>query len=138
MPVRTRRSTPHSDPQVAAQAIPSKCVRTQRSGSLPRKVEGMIYLLHYDRPLHHAQHYLGFTDDLDARTARHLNGFGGWLPAVFSELGISFTIARTWDGDRNLERKLKRRKNGRKLCPICLKEKHGGVRPHSPRTVRPG
>ena len=29
----------------------------------------MIYLLHYDRPLHHAQHYLGFTDDLDARSS---------------------------------------------------------------------
>ena len=91
----------------------------------PRKVEGMIYLLHYDRPLHHAQHYLGFTDDLEARTARHLNGFGGRLPAVFSELGISFTIARTWDGDRALERKLKKRKNSRKLCPICLKANRG-------------
>jgi hypothetical protein len=42
----------------------------------------MIYLLHYDQPLHHAQHYLGFTDDLDARTSRHLNGFGG-LPLSF-------------------------------------------------------
>jgi hypothetical protein len=31
-------------------------------------------------------------------------------------------------GDRTLERKLKRRKNGRKLCPICLKEKHGRLR----------
>ncbi len=59
----------------------------------------MVYLLHYDPPLHHAQHYLAFTDDLDARTARHLTGFGGRLPAVFSELGISFTIARTWEGD---------------------------------------
>jgi hypothetical protein len=88
----------------------------------------MIYLLHYDRPLHHAQHYLGFTDDLDARTTRHLTGFGGRLPAVFSELGISFTIARTWDGDRTLERKLKKRKNGRKLCPICLKAKRGRLR----------
>jgi len=92
----------------------------------PSEVEGMVFLctttlLHYDRPLHHAQHYLGFTDDLDARTARHLTGFGGRLPAVFSELGISLTIARTWDGDRALERKLKRRKNGRKLCPICEK-----------------
>ncbi len=96
----------------------------------------MIYLLHYDRPQHHAQHYLGFTDDLDARTVRHLNGFRGRLPAVFSELGISFTIARNWEGDRKLERKLKKRKNGRKLCPICLKEKHGGVRRQSPKTVR--
>lgn len=88
----------------------------------------MIYLLHYDRPLHHAQHYLGFTDDLDASTARHLNGFGGRLPTVFSELGVSFTIARTRDGDRKLERKLKKRKNGRKLCPICVKQKHSGSR----------
>src|SRR5437879_1844408 len=38
---------------------------------------------HYGRPLHHAQHYLGFTDDLDARTAPHLTGFGGRLPLSF-------------------------------------------------------
>ncbi len=77
----------------------------------------MIYLLHYDRPLHHAQHYLGFTDDLDARTSRHLNGFRGRLPAVFSELGISFTIARTWDGGRKLERKLKSARTGANSAP---------------------
>lgn len=85
-------------------------------------------LFHYDRPMHHAQHYMGFTDDLDARTSRHLIGSGGRLPVVFSELGISFTIAGTWEGDRTLERKLKRRKNGRKLCPICKRSRHGKLR----------
>lgn len=33
--------------------------------------------------------------------------------------GIGWTLARTWDGDRNLERRLKNRHNGPKLCPIC-------------------
>jgi hypothetical protein len=43
----------------------------------------MIYLQHYHRPLRHAHHYLGFTDDLDARTARHPTGFGGRLRQSF-------------------------------------------------------
>jgi predicted GIY-YIG superfamily endonuclease len=53
----------------------------------------MIYLLRYDRPLHHAPHYLGFTDDLEARTARHLTGFGSRLPAVFLNSEYRSTIA---------------------------------------------
>ncbi|MEO1300138.1 MAG: hypothetical protein AAFW75_31080 [Cyanobacteria bacterium J06636_16] len=37
---------------------------------------------------------------------------------------IPFTVVRLWhceteDEARTLERKLKRQKNGRKLCPIC-------------------
>ena len=30
-----------------------------------------VYLIHLDRKVHHAQHYLGSTDDLDARIAEH-------------------------------------------------------------------
>jgi predicted GIY-YIG superfamily endonuclease len=33
-----------------------------------------IYLLHFDKPLHHAKHYLGLADDLEARLARHTAG----------------------------------------------------------------
>jgi len=28
---------------------------------------GVIYLLHFQRSYRHARHYLGYTDDLDAR-----------------------------------------------------------------------
>ncbi len=28
---------------------------------------GLIYLLHFERSYHHARHYLGYTEDLEAR-----------------------------------------------------------------------
>jgi len=39
--------------------------------------------------------------------------------AVCVERGITWRCVRTWQGDRKLERKLKRRKEGPALCPIC-------------------
>ncbi len=35
-----------------------------------------IYLLHFSCRYRHAQHYLGFTDDIDRRLAEHLAGRG--------------------------------------------------------------
>jgi predicted GIY-YIG superfamily endonuclease len=34
---------------------------------------GTVYLIHFDRPYHHARHYIGYTDDVDARLAGHLS-----------------------------------------------------------------
>lgn len=82
----------------------------------------MIYLLHFDRPLAHAQHYLGFTDDLETRLRLHANPNGSShhrLMQVIHEQGIGFVLARAWSGDRTQERLLKQRKEGRRLCPIC-------------------
>jgi predicted GIY-YIG superfamily endonuclease len=80
----------------------------------------MVYLLHAKRALHHAQHYLGSTDDLVARVSAHANGTSGArLPEVFHELGIELVLARTWSGGREKERELKRQHNGRRLCPLC-------------------
>lgn len=79
----------------------------------------MVYLLHYDAPLHHAQHYVGYCDD-PVRIEKHGNGTSGaHLPAAFHRAGTQFVVARTWDGDRALERRLKTRHNARMLCPIC-------------------
>jgi len=85
---------------------------------------GTVYLLHFERPLHHAQHYIGYAEDLEARLARHRSGNGARLVEVFTVAGIDFTVARTWEGDRDLERRLKRRKNARRLCPICRGNNH--------------
>jgi hypothetical protein len=83
----------------------------------------MIYLLHYDRPLHHAQHYLGSCDD-PQRIQHHGNGTSrARLPQVFCQLGVQFVVARTWEGGRTGERKLKNQKNARVLCPICRIQK---------------
>ena len=83
--------------------------------------QGVVYLLHFERPLHHAQHYLGWTNDLDARIEQHRLGIREKcvITAVFAEHGIPFVVARTWPGPLALEKALKRRKNSRLLCPIC-------------------
>jgi hypothetical protein len=81
-----------------------------------------VYLLHFDQRYRHAQHYLGWAADngLDARLARHLAGTGSRLCAVAIGAGITWQVARVWpDGDRTLERRLKRWHGSAALCPIC-------------------
>ena len=85
-----------------------------------------VYLLHFEEPIsrrHTSQHYLGYAKDLNERLARHQAGDGCRLVQVALERGITFELARTWAGDRTLERKLKNQKNGPRLCPICRKQK---------------
>ncbi len=64
---------------------------------------GTIYLLHFDEPLSHAKHYLGWARIME----------------VLKERGIGFQLSRTWEGTRHDERKLKKGKNSPKLCPLC-------------------
>ena len=101
-----------------------------------------VYLIHLDRKVHHAQHYLGSTDDLDARIAEHststwdelttpvatptggvrrgqTTGKGNPLLAYANTRGVPWRIARTWPGDRRQERRLKNYKKAPRLCPIC-------------------
>ena len=82
------------------------------------------YLLHFDQPYpagKRPQHYLGYARNVATRVAHHAAGTSGArLPAVMREAGIGFTVARVWpDGDRALERRLKRWNKGRALCPEC-------------------
>ncbi|MGD9101432.1 MAG: endonuclease [Anaerolineae bacterium] len=93
-----------------------------------------VYLLHFDRPYAHAKHYLGYAADLDARLAQHASGNcvvslpngGARLLQVVAEAGIGWTLARTWLGGRELERRLKRQKNSPRLCPICQAQAQAG------------
>ena len=82
-----------------------------------------VYLLHFSDPIapgrHTCQHYLGYADDLAPRVHAHAHGAGARLTQVAIERGLTFVVARTWDGDRTLERQLKNRHDGRRLCPIC-------------------
>ncbi len=83
---------------------------------------GTIYLLHFERPLAHARHYIGYTADLPARLEEHRSGRGARLLEVVTEAGIGFSVARTWEGDRTLERRLKNRKESPRLCPVCRQQ----------------
>ena len=94
----------------------------------------MIYLIHFDRPLHHARHYLGYCADgtLEVRLIRHRAGRGARLLAVLRELNIGWRVVRVFDGDRHFERRLKATASTR-LCPVCR------TRPAQPRMPkRPG
>lgn len=87
---------------------------------------GVVYLLHFDQPYPHGrrpQHYIGWTIDLPARVHEHRQGYGGRLADVMRLAGIGFEVARTWPGDRTLERRLKRRHKIADACPLC------GVKP---------
>lgn len=83
---------------------------------------GVVYLLHFHRRYRHAGHYLGWTANLQERLAAHQSGNGARLMEVISEAGIGWELAKTWEGNRDLERKLKAQKNSPRLCPICREE----------------
>jgi hypothetical protein len=87
---------------------------------------GHVYLLHFDQKLGHAQHYIGFAEHggLFRRLAQHESGNGKASPLIRALIrdGGSFTLARSWIGTRNDERKLKNRRNAAQLCPICRGE----------------
>jgi predicted GIY-YIG superfamily endonuclease len=82
-------------------------------------MRGTIYLLHFSQPYKHAAHYIGFTQDLTARLEAHTNGTGARLMEVITQAGITFSLARTWNGTRKGERGLKNRKEAPALCPVC-------------------
>lgn len=81
---------------------------------------GTVYLLHFDRPLGHARHYLGHTDGpLERRLAQHGGPNGAALMRHVAAAGIGWRLARTWDGDRHRERQLKNQGGHTRHCPIC-------------------
>lgn len=85
-------------------------------------VTGTVYLIHFDTPYRHAQHYIGWASNLPARLAEHRAGNGARLMKVIADAGITWTVAQTWPGGRDLERKLKDRHGAGRFCPICRGE----------------
>jgi hypothetical protein len=87
---------------------------------------GVIYLLHFDRPIGDltnprgfASHYTGWTLDLPTRLVDHAAGRGARLLQVVGELGIGWQLARIWTGTRTRERSLKRSGGAARRCPVC-------------------
>jgi predicted GIY-YIG superfamily endonuclease len=91
--------------------------------------QGVVYLLHFDRPYRHAAHYTGWTANLLQRLDAHADGRGARLLAVITDAGIGFTLARTWPGSRAKERALKRQGGAARRCPLC------GIHPRTDREV---
>lgn len=86
-------------------------------------MKGTIYLLHFDRPLAHAQHYLGWAkgDHVDKRLRTHVLGVrGAKIVKAAVAQGIGFSLAVTIENvDRNFERLIKRRGGCGRWCPHC-------------------
>ena len=86
----------------------------------------MVYLIHFEEPFKHSRHYIGFSQTpacLERRMGHHRSGHGASIMKAVTEAGIKWSVVRVWeDGDRNFERKLKNRKNSKKLCPICTQK----------------
>ena len=91
--------------------------KTRRRQQQP--TERIIYLIHFHTPYKHAKHYMGSTDDLTRRLHEHERGNGARLMEVICEAGISWTLARAWQGDRKRERQLKNRGGAARICPLC-------------------
>lgn len=79
----------------------------------------MVYLLHFERPYFHARHYIGYTDDLERRLGEHLSGQGSPLVKAVVNSGVAVIVAATFEGDRDLEKKMKARHKAAHFCPIC-------------------
>jgi hypothetical protein len=87
---------------------------------------GIIYLVHFDRPVGDvsnprgfASHYTGWTLDLAGRLVDHAEGRGARLMEVVCEAGIGWQLARLWVGTRARERSLKGSGGAARRCPVC-------------------
>jgi predicted GIY-YIG superfamily endonuclease len=77
------------------------------------------YLIHLDKPFHHARHYVGFSDDVFRRLCEHKLGQGSKLLRAVNDAGIGWHVVKIWPDGRGRERHIKRQKNGPRFCPIC-------------------
>jgi hypothetical protein len=77
------------------------------------------YLLHFERPIFGAQHYLGWSVDVGRRVRLHLRGKGARLVRQALRSGIGVELVRVWSAaPREQERALKRQ-TPKRHCPRC-------------------
>lgn len=81
-----------------------------------------VYVLHFDPPLQHARHYVGWTDhdDVATRLGEHLSGRGSRLVRAAVAAGVKVEIAHVFIGaDRHFERKIKKSTDVCRWCRLC-------------------
>lgn len=90
---------------------------------IPRsQTPGIVYLLHFERPVGRSSHYIGFTTPhrLTQRLIEHQQGFGARLTRLACNRKIGFTCVRVWpEATFEKERQLKRSGHHDQKCPIC-------------------
>lgn len=97
---------------------------------------GSVYLLHFDRPLGHARHYIGWALDVHARVDTHLAGKGSKLVRAAVAAGIHVELVRVWENKgQAFEHQLKKGRCGPRFCPVCVIDRRRRAR-DSMRSVR--
>jgi hypothetical protein len=91
---------------------------------------GEVYLFHFNAPLGNlsnpraqARHYLGFSDDFDARIKKQLAGRGAKIVAAALKQGLIFELYH-WPACLATEKLIKRRKQTSLYCPACAAAAH--------------
>jgi len=88
-----------------------------------QNVPGVVYLIHFEKPLAHSSHYIGWASNLEGRLWHHHNGTGARILAAANENGIKWHVVEVWPNeDRYFERQLKNRKGASRFCPVCREE----------------
>lgn len=83
-----------------------------------------VYLIHFNEPLAHSNHYIGYTNNLEKRMDRHARDDGAKILKILKEKGIGWKVVKVWvGGDRKLEKRLKNRGGASRICPICRRKK---------------
>lgn len=89
--------------------------------------ENVCYLIHCETPVNKAgaQHYIGFTNNLERRIRQHRGlerGGAGFLQQA-NVRGIPWRVIRVWrDASYDAEKRLKLM-GGKNLCPVCYSKK---------------
>lgn len=81
--------------------------------------DGLIYIIHFDRPYVHARHYVGWAKHVGRRMQQHESGKGARLLEVCNQAGIKYEVVFTIPGTRSDERRIKRTKEIALVCPLC-------------------
>jgi len=79
-----------------------------------------VYLIHFDRKYHHAEHYIGYSKCLPDRIEHHKHNTGAKLLKAINQADITWNVVRTWRVDgQGFERQLKNQKHSARFCPVC-------------------
>ena len=97
--------------------------------SVTKEENTMVYLIRFSEPIspnHTTQYYLGSTNNLPRRVQEHRQESKGMFGAAKAR-GINWRVVRCFTGGFEVEKRLKRQKNNRRMCPIATKG-----RPYTP------
>lgn len=92
----------------------------------PSDRKGYVYVLHFEQPLAHAQHYVGCTRDIRQRLITHAQGRGSNLVRAAMAEGIEWRLGAlgrtTIAGLYRIERQVKNWHGSRAFCSCCCGE----------------